>query len=299
MRHRSCCATSRDASGHRLFRVGWCSLCSSPLLWGQGGEAFVIEAEPVSPAQIVALYESGETVAAIARRCRRSTTTISRLLADEGVERRGRWGQPLDPDLVVEEYLAGSSAAEVAARHGRTPSVVAAILRRRGIRRRTRWDDKSSVDPAEVAGVYLSGESLRVVAERYDRSITWVRETLDSLGIPRRPRGGVYKDVSDELIVQLRDVGCLSWEEIADRVDMRPESVAARYAGAPGSLDHERYNFAGAEVDVVIWVRNDAANHRHEIVAAYRTGESAESLSRRWGISSTTVRRWVAKSKES
>jgi lambda repressor-like predicted transcriptional regulator len=251
--------------------------------------------EEATPREIVDLYESGMTVAAIARRCRRSTTTVSRVLAEQGVERRGRWGEPLDPDLVVEEYLAGASAAEIAARHGRTPSVVAAILRRRGVRRRTRWDDKAPVDPAEVAGEYLSGDSLREVAQRHCRSITWVRETLESLGIPRRPRGGVYKDVSDGLIVQLRDVGCLSWEEIADRVEMRPESVAMRYAGAPGALDHERYNFAGAEVDVDVWVRNDAANHRREIVAAHRSGESAESLSRQWGISETTVRRWVAK----
>lgn len=186
----------------------------------------------------------------------------------------------MDPDQVVEEYLAGSSAAaEIAARHGRTPSVVGAILRRRGVRRRSRWDGKAPVDPAQVAGDYLSEDPLRVVAERHGRSITWVRKTLESLGIPRRPRGGVYMDVSDGLIVQLRDIGCLSWEEIADRVGMRLESVAARYAGA---LDHERCNFAGAEVDVDVWVRNDVANHRREIVAAHRAGKSAESLSRQW-----------------
>ena len=101
--------------------------------------------------------------------------------------------------------------------------------------------------------------------------------------------------MSDKLIVRLRDDACLSWDEIAERVGMKPESVAARYAAAPGSLDRARYNFAGAATDVEVWLRNDAANHHEEIVAAYRAGQSSDSLARRWGISQRTVERWASK----
>ena len=244
--------------------------------------------------EVAALYEADASVAEIARQHGRSESWVARILKAEGVQRRGRWDKRLDPDRVVTEYLAGDSAATIAARYGRTSPAVVRILRDRGIRRRTRWDDLAPVDPAAVATDYLAGASLREVAQRHARSITWVRKTLASLGIPRRPRGGVSKDVSDKLIVRLRDDMCLSWEEIAVQVGMRPESVAARYASAAGALDHARYNFAGARADLEVWLRNDAANHRQEIVADYRAGQTAESLGRSWGISPRTVSRWAA-----
>jgi len=249
----------------------------------------------MTPDEIVAAYQAGGTVAAIAKRSRRSTAWVRRILDDRGMQRRGRWGTPLDHDQVIAEYLAGASAAEIAREHGRSATWIAAILRQHDVRRRTRWDDLQPVDVEDVARDYLSGDSLQVVARRYHRSMTWVRTTLARMEIPRRPRGGTYKDVSDELIVQLRDVACLSWEEIGSQVEMTPDSVAIRYASAPGRLPHERYNFAGGRTDVTIWLRNDAANHRDEIIAAYLTGQSSEALARVWGISARTILRWVAK----
>lgn len=100
---------------------------------------------------------------------------------------------------------------------------------------------------------------------------------------PRRPRAACTRRVGQaDRRAAGRRVPQLGGD-IADRVGMSVVSEAARYADGPGSLDQGRYNFTGAEVDVDVWLRNDAANRRREIVAAYRAGESAESLSRRWG----------------
>ncbi|GAB3917763.1 hypothetical protein GCM10011575_41780 [Microlunatus endophyticus] len=249
--------------------------------------------------EIAAAYGAGRSVACLARQYGRSESWVKGVLRAQGVQLRGRWEHPLNRDEVVAEYLAGASAAAIAERHGRAATTIAAILRQRNVRRRTRWDNLPPVDVAAVIGDYLDGASLRTVAGRHRRSITWVRETLASVGIPRRARGGSYKDVSDKLIVRLRDDACLSWDEIAERVGMKPESVAARYSAAPGALGHPRYNFAGAATDVEVWLRNDAANHRQEIVSAYRAGRSSESLARRWGISQRTVERWVGGSDNS
>lgn len=56
------------------------------------------------------------------------------------------------------------------------------------------------------------------------------------------------------------------------------EALSASLIAATAADDHARHNFAGPRADLATWLRNDAANHRQEIVAAYRSGQTAESL---------------------
>jgi lambda repressor-like predicted transcriptional regulator len=152
----------------------------------------------------------------------------------------------------------------------------------------------TDVDPLEVLRDYLAGDPLRVVAGRYGRSMTWVRRLLDRYGVPRRPRGGVPEPVPVEWIVRLRDDACLSWAEIARITGLSDRTLQVRYAAAVPQGRRRRYNRLGADEDEEIWRRNDAINHRDDIVAAYRGGRLIADLAAEWGISQRTIGRWVA-----
>ena len=101
----------------------------------------------------------------------------------------------------------------------------------------------------------------------------------------------MYRDVSDELIVQLRDLACLSWEEVGSQVEMTPDSVAIWYVGS-GQTAARTVQLRRARTNLDIWMRNDAANHRDEIVTAYLASQSSEALAQAWGIPARTILRW-------
>lgn len=92
------------------------------------------------------------------------------------------------------------------------------------------------ITPAQrAARAYRAGATLREVAAERGVHESTVRGWLRAEAVAARrlgPRGRL--DVADGLILGLRDVDGLSWQDVADAVGMSKSGVRSRYAVATG-----------------------------------------------------------------
>ena len=77
----------------------------------------------------------------------------------------------------------------------------------------------------------MSGLNLEQVASELDTSVRIVRRLL--AGTPKRPPGpGRRTDVSDERVLELREVHRMTWEQIGDTVGLTTPGAKSRYVAA-------------------------------------------------------------------
>lgn len=118
-------------------------------------------------------------------------------------------------------------------------------------------------------------------------------------GVVMRPRGGVRRPIADEEIVRLRDVERMAWADMVALTGLTDVSLKLRYDAALDRPVRYRWQRSGEQHPDLSPLRltelNTVIDHSGEIVDDYLSGRaSAMELSRTWGISDTTVRRWAA-----
>lgn len=98
------------------------------------------------------------------------------------------------------------------------------------------------MDVKLAADLYGQGWTLRQIAAKFGLTETTVSDQLRRAGVIMRPGGPPGHPASTEQILELRDQG-LTWNEVAQRVDMTVSGVWSRCrrgpaakASAPGPL---------------------------------------------------------------
>jgi len=90
---------------------------------------------------------------------------------------------------------------------------------------------KTSDRRAEALRLYMSGLNLSQVASELQTSVRILRRLL--AGTPMRPPGpGRRSDVSDERVLELREVHRMTWEQIGDTVRLTTPGARSRYLAA-------------------------------------------------------------------
>ena len=93
-------------------------------------------------------------------------------------------------------------------------------------------DGAKTSDPrAEALRLYMSGLNLEQVASKLDTTVRIVRQLL--AGTPKRPPGpGRRTDVSDERVLERREMHRMTWEQIGDTVGLTTPGAKSRYVAA-------------------------------------------------------------------
>lgn len=151
----------------------------------------------------------------------------------------------------------------------------------------------------EIAAAYRSGVGIIELSKRWGCSQSGVRSVLGRAGVDMRLRGGVRRAIGDDEIVRLRDVERMAWADMAQLTGLTDGALKARYDAAAARPARYRWQRSSEEHPDLSPDRltelNGVIDHRSRIVASYLSGQaSAMELSRIWGISDTTVRRWAA-----
>ena len=89
---------------------------------------------------------------------------------------------------------------------------------------------KTSDRRAEALRLYMSGLNLEQVASELQTTVRIVRRLL--AGTPKRPPGTRRTDVSDERVLELREVHRMTWEQIGDTVGLTTPGARSRYLAA-------------------------------------------------------------------
>jgi DNA-binding CsgD family transcriptional regulator len=146
---------------------------------------------PDQRASVVAAYEGGESIRAIARRLKIRAQVIIACLDDAGIVRRHKGAKPMLGDSearqIAEAYLSGESAASIGQRFRITPETVRNYLKKEGvpIRPARFWTEERK---AEAVRRYEAGESQQEIANALGCHQTAVSYTLSRLGVvPRKP----------------------------------------------------------------------------------------------------------------
>lgn len=115
-----------------------------------------------------------------------------------------------------------------------------------------------------------------------------------------RPRGGVRSEITDGEIVRLRDVERMAWADMTDLTGLTDGTLKTRHEAATARPHRRIWNRSTDQHPDLSRARltelNGVIDHKGQIVESYLSGQaSAMELSRTWGISDTTVRRWAAR----
>jgi hypothetical protein len=146
------------------------------------------------------------------------------------------------------------------------------------------------VDVDRAADLYAQGLNLRQISAELGVHRSMVSERLQSAGVTMRSVGAPANPTSTQRILELRDQG-LTWNEIAEHVDMTVSSAWSRYRRTlPPKfprLDRWQQMLADAlDQNLAIGVRAAVADHlgraptRAELTAARRAAHSLAALGR-------------------
>ena len=149
---------------------------------------------------------------------------------------------------------------------------------------------RGAVDVKRAADLYAMGWTLREIGAELGIHWSTVSERLQSAGITMRSGGPPAHPASTERILELRDQG-LTWDEVADQVDMTVSGAWSRYRRArpPQSPRLGRWQQVLVEAldnNLAIGVRATVADHlgraptRAELIAARRAAHSLAALGR-------------------
>ena len=152
----------------------------------------------------------------------------------------------------------------------------------------TRYRD--AVDVKRAADLYAQGWTLRQIGAELGVTATTVSHHLRRAGVTMRRGGASAHPASTQQILELRDQG-LTWNEIAEQVDMTVSGAWSRYRRArpPKSPRLGRWQQVLAEAldqNLAIGVRAAVADHlgraptRAELIAARRAAHSLAALGR-------------------
>lgn len=157
---------------------------------------------PLDADEIVAAYQSGDSVKTIAHRLGVAEVTVRRRLVDRGVMIRGPRGAdplPLDDDAIVAAYVATGSTAAVAQQFGVAIPTIRRRLTGRGFdvsadrrdavtQMRVRTNARTDIPSDDLIARYRDGWTVQRIARHYDASHTLVSKRLRQLGILGPPR---------------------------------------------------------------------------------------------------------------
>jgi hypothetical protein len=140
------------------------------------------------------------------------------------------------------------------------------------------------VDVKRAADLYAQGWTLRRIGAELGVHLSTVSEQLQSAGITVRPGGPPAYPASTQQILELRDQG-LTWNEVADQVDMTVSGAWSRYRRARPSKPSRLGRWQQVLADelnkyLVIGVLAAVADHlgrvptRAELTAARRAAHS-------------------------
>lgn len=167
---------------------------------------------------LVAAYEAGESVRALARRLHTNTSRVMQVLNESGLEDRHPGGRRRFTDEDAAEfaraYREGASLTDIAGRYKMSTQVLRRYLIRAGVQLRpvgvpAFWTEKRK---AEAARRYQAGEKMSAIAAAMGCGRSTLAGTLIELGLHEKPRvhgaehhswrGG--RRVTDKGYVQLR-----------------------------------------------------------------------------------------------
>ena len=146
------------------------------------------------------------------------------------------------------------------------------------------------MDVERAADLYAQGPSLRQIGAELGVHWSTVSQQLQSAGITMRSGGPPTHPASTQQIIELRDQG-LTWNEIAEQVDMTVSGAWSRYQRArppkPPRLGRWQQVLADAlDKNLAIGVRAAVADHlgraptRAELTAARRAAHGLAALGR-------------------
>jgi hypothetical protein len=147
-----------------------------------------------------------------------------------------------------------------------------------------------AVDVKRAADLYAQGWTLRQIGAELDVHLSTVSDQLRRAGVSMRRGGPSAHPASTDQIVELRNQG-LTWNEVAEEVDMTVSGVWSRYRRArpskPSRLGRWQQIFADAlDQNLAIGVRATIADHlgraptRAELTAARPAAHSLAALGR-------------------
>jgi uncharacterized protein (DUF433 family) len=143
-------------------------------------------------ATVVAGYEAGATIAALAAAHDTTRAKVAAALAAAGVRIRppGRRPVRLDPAVIAAERTAGANIVGLAAAHHTSKTRIAAALEAAGgDPRPLRPNRRDDLDTRVLASAYDAGASLAELAARYRASTSTIQIRLRAAGVSLRPRG--------------------------------------------------------------------------------------------------------------
>lgn len=147
---------------------------------------------PENAAEVERLWREGLGVQKIARAVGTRNSTISRVLADRGIETRfggqNHRFKGSQLEVLAAEYRAGASSTELADRYGGSATVVRNTLRRHGVQIRNKGSHKYWT-PERLAWLreqHENGRSRKDIAEELGLSQPAIRYKLRELGIMPR-----------------------------------------------------------------------------------------------------------------
>lgn len=158
--------------------------------------------------RITAEYESGASVASLAKTYGVSDVTILGLLRRHGVELRTK--QSLPAEEVIAQYREGASLADLAQTHGVSVTTIRRVMGASGEERRSPRPARvvSPEMAAEITRRNGDGESLRSIAASLGISRTAVKGALDRQAAePSGPRRHARPDLPTDEIVKRRAAG--------------------------------------------------------------------------------------------
>ncbi len=143
--------------------------------------------------EIVALYQDGLTLSAIASRINICVATVSYLLTHEGIKRRRRCKlseEQQEQEQVVQLYDEGLSLTTIADMFRVSRSVITGVLKRKGRKRSSGMSARELTErqQKEIVKMYQEGMSLRAIAGKFPISYGTARRLLQQKGVELRPR---------------------------------------------------------------------------------------------------------------
>lgn len=179
---------------------------------GKGGKGGGSKPKPPLPptraAEIVAAYESGETVATIAEAQVLTPHRVTTTLKAAGVTlrrrgaRKGKGAKELPPipyperrlEKIKEAHRGGATVAEIAKEYGVAKRVIRDLLQREGLLSGIVGKPRrvfTEQELAEIVKAGREGEDAASLAKRMGTSFPFMAEIFDQAGIPRVRRGRI------------------------------------------------------------------------------------------------------------
>jgi hypothetical protein len=212
-------------------------------------------------ADVIAAYQSGESIQKITARMKIRATVIIKTLDDAGINRWGAGFRPIfdsaTVDAIVAGYQSGIKLTDLAKQYGTNHITIRNYLKRRDVKMRQPgvsqfWTDERK---AEAMRRYLAGESQQQIADDFGCHQTGVCNALRGQGVamrrapaPRR-KGGRTVDHQGYIRVLPPDEDLHLVKPHANGYVLEHRLVMARKLGRPLRKDESVHHINGDRAD--------------------------------------------------